>query len=234
MPTVSRLRTPATDQSCRVVAGASGVGEGEPDGSAGPEVTGSTKAQGGIRGAQLDGGRCFRTGCGRLVGPSRRVGRLVVQCTCIGLATKRFMLAILAAQADRGFLPRYRGRGGNRPWGLVGAETDPETWVISGLETDPEARRKPAPGFCFWACLGDLPRRRSTSWKSMFGMWWRTAGHLPYFRLNVQALRNAWFWLRRRCQETVPTGMEGAEALSAHRQATGLIRAASDQKRGKP
>jgi len=132
MPTVSRLRTPATDQSCRVVAGASGVGEGEPDGSAGPEVTGSTKAQGGIRGAQLDGGRCFRTGCGRLVGPSRRVGRLVVQCTCIGLATKRFMLAILAAQADRGFLPRYRGRGGNRPWASRGgnrprsaAETGP-------------------------------------------------------------------------------------------------------------
>ena len=88
-------------------------------------------------------------------------GRQARRAVSIGRATER-LIATLASLADRGFLPRYRGRGGNRSWASRGGNR-PRNLGHFRVETDPEARRKPAPGFCFWRVAGRL---RSTSWRA--------------------------------------------------------------------
>ena len=130
-------------QPPRCIAGPSGVSKSEAEGSGGTKVAGRAwrKPKGHPRGA-LDGREVRQDRLGRLVGPSRRV---LSGCSP---SSRRRRIEVSSRDIEVGV---------EIDPGLVGAETDPETWVVSGRETAPEARRKPAPGFCFLAtCEGDI------------------------------------------------------------------------------
>ena len=150
---LSRLRTPrAAEQSPRVTAGSSGVGQGLGGWISGPRGNrlSGRKRKGHPR-AQLDG-REVRLGQARR---AEQDGRQARRAASIGRATER-LIATLASLADRGFLPRYRGRGGMRaraaacphPIPLIRsrAPSAPHARLSSSSEPCRESRRGSAPG----------------------------------------------------------------------------------------
>jgi hypothetical protein len=95
-------------------------------------------------------------------GSSGRAGPLAGS----SLATDWLMLAILASLADRGFLPRYRGRDGNRPWASRGGNR-PRNFGHFGAENRPRSAAETGPGLLFLGRARAISRaRRATSWRA--------------------------------------------------------------------
>ena len=112
------------------------------------------KAQGGIRGRSWTDGRARDR-----LGQARRAeqdGRQARRAASIGRATER-LIATLASLADRGFLPRYRGRGGMRPWEGACCCLPPTPLIRSRAPSAPQARLSSSSEPCRESRRGSAP-----------------------------------------------------------------------------